>query len=65
MDTWTLLATVGGFEYWTDADGLDGRYADVYRRKVSTHNVTGSRGEPMGLRWESKRWHFDRYVAAA
>jgi len=62
---WTLLATVNGFEYWTDADGFDSQHADVYRRRVSDSNYNGPDGEPIGARWESKRWHFDRYTAPA
>jgi hypothetical protein len=65
MNTWTLLAVIDGFEFWTDGDGFDAAHADVFRRRVSAHNVAGSSGEPLGARWESKRWHFDRFKGIA
>lgn len=52
---WQLLGVWGVFEYW-----LTG--GDVFRRKVSAHNIT-SLGAPMGVRWESSLAHFQRYVA--
>lgn len=60
---WTLIATKNGVEYWTNTD--DDMTADVYRRRVSASNFRAANGEPVGARWESKRWHYDRYVANA
>lgn len=61
--TWTYLGDWNGFEYWR-ADRADwNTLGDVYRRKVSTWNVTGPDGAPMGVRWDSTFPHFQRYVA--
>lgn len=60
---WTMIGTDGTFEYWTDSsfDGMDSSHRDVYRRRISSWNVNGPDGEPMGARWECKLSHFSRY----
>lgn len=55
--TWTLRGRTDTFEYW-EAD--DGHRSDVYRRRISEHNVDFE-GAPMGVRWECSLGHFNTY----
>ncbi len=61
--TWTMLATIGPFEYWTDTDGMDTAHGNVYRRKASHGAGMDVFGTPCGLRWESTRAHYQTWTA--
>ena len=62
---WTMIGVIttesgfGVWEYWQDPNGRD-----VYRRRVSRHNVNQvDDNAPVGARWESTRAHYDRWIA--